>query len=161
MESVVKIASYIVDRYQKDFGHRIDEMKLHKLLYFTQRESIIQTDEPMFPELFEAWRYGPVMAQLRPLYAQNQLNELPEPSFIESYKNVFDVVFAKYAIKESWSLSRLSHGEISWKNARKDLLPEQNGSNCLSLEDIKEDAKRVKWNKFLLEVLSKASKSEA
>ena len=92
MESVVKIASYIVDRYQKDFGHRIDEMKLHKLLYFTQRESIIQTDEPMFPELFEAWRYGPVMAQLRPLYAQNQLNELPEPSFIESYKNVFEEV---------------------------------------------------------------------
>ena len=43
MEDVVKIASYICDRYQKEFGTRIDEMKLHKLLYFTQRECIAQT----------------------------------------------------------------------------------------------------------------------
>lgn len=161
MESVVKIASYIVDRYQKEFGSRIDEMKLHKLLYFTQRESIIQTGEPMFPEVFLAWRYGPVMVQIRPLYAQNQLNELPESSFIQTNKNIFDAVFSKYAVKESWSLSRLSHGEISWKNARKDLLPEQNGTNPLSIEDIKKDAERIKWNKLILQVLSKANKAEA
>lgn len=161
MESVVKIASYIVDRYQKEFGSRIDEMKLHKLLYFTQRESIIQTGEPMFPEVFLAWRYGPVMVQIRPLYAQNQLNELPESSFIQTNKNIFDAVFSKYAVKESWSLSRLSHGEISWKNARKDLLPEQNGTNPLSIEDVKKDAERIKWNKLILQVLSKANKTEA
>lgn len=161
MENVVKIASYIADRYQRDFGCRIDEMKLHKLLYFTQRESLIQKGEPMFPEEFLAWRYGPVMVQLRTLYAQNQLNDLPESSFIEENKNIFDVIFSKYAIKESWSLSRLSHGEISWKNARKDLLPEQNGSNPLSIEDIKKDAERIKWNKFILEVLSKANKAES
>lgn len=40
MEDVVKVASYICQRYQREFGKRIDEMKLHKLLYFTQRESI-------------------------------------------------------------------------------------------------------------------------
>lgn len=153
MESVVKIASYIVDRYQKDFGHRIDEMKLHKLLYFTQRESIIQTDEPMFPELFEAWRYGPVMAQLRPLYAQNQLNELPEPSFIESYKNVFEEVFTTYAVKESWSLSLLSHGEFAWENARKGYLPEQNCSVLITIEDMRVDAERVKLTAFVLELM--------
>ncbi len=48
MEKVTDIASYIYQRYQKQFGKCIDEMKLHKLLYFTQRESIIQTDEPIF-----------------------------------------------------------------------------------------------------------------
>ena len=37
-------------RYQKEFGERISEMKLHKLLYFTQRESLIQLGEPMFGE---------------------------------------------------------------------------------------------------------------
>lgn len=161
MENVVKIASYIADRYKKTFGCRIDEMKLHKLLYFTQRESFIQTGEPMFSEEFLAWRYGPVMVQLRTLYAQNQLNDFPDSSFIEENKNIFNVIFSKYAIKESWSLSRLSHGEISWKNARKDLLPEQNGSNPLSIEDIKKDAERIKWNKFILEVLSKANKAES
>ena len=39
MEDVVKIASYICQRYEYQFGSRIEEMKLHKLLYFSQRES--------------------------------------------------------------------------------------------------------------------------
>lgn len=47
MEDVVKIAVYICDRYQKTFGKRIDEMKLHKLPYFTQRKCIAQTDKSM------------------------------------------------------------------------------------------------------------------
>lgn len=47
MENVVKVASYICQRYQQQFSKRIDEMKLHKLLYFTQREAIIQTEEPI------------------------------------------------------------------------------------------------------------------
>ena len=48
MESVKKVASYIAQRYKKEFGERISEMKLHKLLYFTQRESLIQLGEPLF-----------------------------------------------------------------------------------------------------------------
>ena len=47
MLDVVKVASYISRRYEQTFGVRIDEMKLHKLLYFVQRETLIQTDEPL------------------------------------------------------------------------------------------------------------------
>ena len=68
MEKVTTIASYIYQRYQQDYGKRMDEMKLHKLLYFVQREAIIQTDEPMFKEQFEAWKYGPVMVEIRRMY---------------------------------------------------------------------------------------------
>ena len=150
MESAVKIASYIFDRYQKEYGVCIDEMKLHKLLYFTQRESLIQKNEPMFSEQFLAWRYGPVMVPIRSLYASKQLDTYPSESFIEENKPIFDFVFSQYAPKDSWSLSRLSHGEISWQNARHDLLPEQNGNEPLKLEDIKKDAERVKIRRFLI-----------
>lgn len=44
MMGILQVASYIYKRYMDDFGARIDEMKLHKLLYFTQRE------------YFDAWR---------------------------------------------------------------------------------------------------------
>ena len=71
MEDVVKVASYICQRYQRQFGKRIDEMKLHKLLYFTQRESIIQTGQPIFEEHFEAWKYGPVLLSIRQLYKED------------------------------------------------------------------------------------------
>lgn len=43
MVSVNIAASYIYEKYKSEFGTTIDEMKLHKLLYFAQRESIIHT----------------------------------------------------------------------------------------------------------------------
>lgn len=54
MMGILQVASYIYKRYMDDFGARIDEMKLHKLLYFTQRECLIQKGEPMFEAHFEA-----------------------------------------------------------------------------------------------------------
>ena len=56
MADIVKIASYISMRYQQQYGKEIDELKLHKLRYFAQRESIIQTREPLFKDCFEAWQ---------------------------------------------------------------------------------------------------------
>lgn len=47
MLDVVKVASYISRRYEREYGSPIDEMKLHKLLYFAQRESLIQIDQPL------------------------------------------------------------------------------------------------------------------
>ena len=86
MEKVTDIASYIYQRYQKQFGKCIDEMKLHKLLYFTQRESIIQTDEPIFQEEFEAWKYGPVMTGIRRMYKDGSLTKAIPQSIADRYK---------------------------------------------------------------------------
>ena len=41
MIDVIKIASYISQRYEYQYGSRIDEMKLQILLYFMQRECIV------------------------------------------------------------------------------------------------------------------------
>lgn len=157
MVSVIKVASYIADRYQKDFGEKIGEMKLHKLLYFTQRESLIRKGEPMFEEQFLAWRYGPVMVLIRNAYANDQLKDWPSDEFVEKYKDVFDFVFLNYAPKDAWSLSYLSHAEISWKNARKDLLPEQNGNEPLKIEDIRKDAERISMRRFLIDRIQQVS----
>lgn len=155
MNMVVKVASYIAYRYQEENGVRIDEMKLHKLLYFTQREAIIRTGKPMFSEQFLAWRYGPVMLPIRVLYAQDALNDMPSDDFIEKNRPIFDFVFANYAGKSSWSLSLLTHGEVSWKNARKDLLPEQNGNTLIEIDDIKKDAERIKIRRFVIDQMRK------
>ena len=60
MDRAVDIAQYIYLEYKKISGKVIDEMKLHKLLYFSQRESLALTSAPMFKEEFEGWKYGPV-----------------------------------------------------------------------------------------------------
>jgi len=148
----IRIASYISQRYQKEYGVRIDEMKLHKLLYFTQRECIIQTGEPMFDDAFSAWKYGPVLVSVRQLYKRDALCEFPPQDVVDKYKKVFDKVFSQYAPKTSLNLSMLSHNEYSWKHAfhKKD---ETNGG-LMDLCDIEKDAERIKIRRFLLEKMS-------
>lgn len=150
MADVVKIASYICLRYRQQYNKEIDEMKLHKLLYFTQRESIIQTGEPLFEDCFEAWKYGPVMVSIRWRYRDNLLEAELSPEIIENYKSVFDMVFATYAHKDSWSLSSITHGEYAWQKARLKITPERQHVLIIT-DDIREDAERVSMRRFLYE----------
>jgi hypothetical protein len=53
-------------------------------------------------------------------------------------------VFSEYADKDSWSLSRLTHGEYSWKNSRIGIDDGANSDNPMSLDDIKIDADRIR-----------------
>lgn len=151
MVSVSKAASYIFHRYKEETETCIDEMKLHKLLYLSQRESIIVTGEPMFSAPFEAWKYGPVVVEVRDLYRKDALNETLTGQELEKYKPVFDYVFANYANKDSWSLSILTHSETSWQNARKGLGPDDQSSNQLRLEDIRNDAEIMKMRRFFFD----------
>lgn len=154
MADVLKIASYIAERYKRDFKERIDEMKLHKLLYFTQREALIQTDAPMFDASFYGWKYGPVLLEIREGYRNDTLHTQPSEETIKKYQEVFDKIFEHYAVKDSWSLSRLSHGELSWKNARIGLLPSENGNVKMKIEDIRKDAERIKMRRYLLKEMA-------
>ncbi len=155
MIKVEQVASYIYNRYQEDFKEKISEMKLHKLLYFTQRESIIQKGEPMFEDSFSAWRYGPVLVKVRSLYAGGLLNDMPSEEAIKDNQKIFDFVFSYYAPKDAWSLSILSHGEYSWSHARGHLLPNQSCNVPLAMEDIRKDAERIKLRRFLLGEIQK------
>ena len=141
MYKAFDIASYICNRYMKENGERIDEMKLHKLLYFAQRESIIQTGNPLFDEEFEAWKYGPVLREIRVHHKNDDFNKNYRNS---SLAPIMDKVFAEYSHILSWSLSMISHGEESWKRARVGIPEGENGRNKIPTRDIYIDAGKVK-----------------
>lgn len=153
MEDVVRIASYICDRYQKEFGTRIDEMKLHKLLYFTQRECIAQTGMPMFDATFHAWVYGPVLPAIRSLYKHDQLHDIPSKEYISQFLPIFDEVFKELAATKSVMLSAISHGELSWIRARIGYGKYEESDVPMKLEDIIEDAQRYKERCLMLQQL--------
>lgn len=154
MLDVLQVASYICQRYQKEFGVRIDEMKLHKLLYFTQRECLIQTAHPMFEAKFEAWKYGPVMPCIRQHYKDDSLHIPLSKEQEEQYRLVFDMVFKTYARQKSWSLSSLTHGEYSWKQARKGYGEQDACEVEIKNEDIATDANRVRQRRIILRQLN-------
>lgn len=140
MITVFQAAAYLCDRYSKTFGQKLDEMKLHKLLYFTQRESLIRIGAPMFDAEFRAWRYGPVITAIRDAYQEDRLHELPRQEDIEMYQEVFDYVFQEFASSKSTTLVTLTHGESSWKNARIGYGKYDASDVLMSMDDIRQDA---------------------
>ena len=144
MERIIDVAQYIYDEYKQQSGEVIDEMKLHKLLYLSQRESLAITNEPLFPEAFEGWKYGPVSKEVRALYTEDGMYyEDRRPLSAEATYIVKNVIL-QYGGLASWELSEISHKENSWRNARKDLAPGENGNRPLSIDDIRKDAGKIR-----------------
>lgn len=150
MHDMKTAASYLCGRYEETYGQKIDEMKLHKLMYFAQRESLIRTGEPLFDAEFQGWRFGPVLPALREVYKANDFAPLEELE-LGADQAALDAVFDEYAETDSWNLSLLSHGEICWKRSRKGIAPHESSSNPIPLEDIRADADRMQKRRALLE----------
>ena len=150
MKDAMTIASYICRRYETEQGERIDEMKLHKLLYLAQRESLIRTGEPLFDGDFYGWRFGPVLPLIRESYKNDDFRPISGQELGDG-KAILDAVFENYAQKDSWSLSRLTHGEICWKKSRKGIAPNESSNNLIPLADIRLDAERMKERREMLD----------
>lgn len=143
MERILDVAQFIFDEYRRISGERIDEMKLHKLLYFSQRESFAILGQPLFQESMEGWKYGPVSVDVRMRFGEDGIEaDTKEVSLDAAY--ILKNVILEYGQIASWRLSELTHQELSWLNARKGLKPKENGNRPLALDDIKKDAEKVR-----------------
>lgn len=143
MDNVINVADYIVRRYKEITNETLDEMKLHKLLYFTQRESFAVIGSPAFQGDLEGWKYGPVSRDIRNNFIDGEIVVHTGP-ISESIQYIVNNVILEYGSLASWKLSELSHKETSWLNARKGLSPDDNGTTIISLKDIKEDSKKIR-----------------
>ena len=142
MEETLYVAKTLFDMYLKQTGAYMDEMKMHKLMYFSQRESLMYNHEALFTEDFYGWKYGPVLKSVRSEYMKNT-------PFCDVHGNVsaqtemlLKSVLQRYGAESSWKLSSLSHGEFSWKMARKGLKASENGNVKLPLAAMEVDAAR-------------------
>ena len=154
MEKALNVASHICNKYKNISGELIDEMKLHKLLYLSQRECIAITGEPMFNDTFEGWRYGPVCVSVRNSFYEGEiLSPMVEP-VSKQCEYIVDNIINQYGELASWKLSQITHDEISWKKSREGLSSSDNGSVVLCVEDIKADALKVRpydsaWDMYI------------
>ena len=155
MQNVLQIADWFCEMYQRQFHVAIDEMKLHKLLYLAQRESLIQCGRPLFKDEFHAWKYGPVMIKVREAFHSGWFSRMAQTvcQLPSAVVNVLKFVFDNYAWKNSWSLSRLTHSETSWQLARGNLDEWEHGDGVIKTADIRIDAQRVAARRQMLSFL--------
>ena len=142
MEKMLNVAKALYDMYYEQSGTHMDEMKMHKLMYFAQRESLMYNDEPLFEGAFYGWKYGPVLKEVRSEY--HYYSSAPFANVVEKVSEgtleLLRSVMKQYGSLSSWDLSRLSHEEFSWKKARKGLESGEDGDVKLSLDAMKVDA---------------------
>ncbi|MCI8526903.1 MAG: DUF4065 domain-containing protein [Oscillospiraceae bacterium] len=143
MVTVVDVAAYVIEKYEALTGEQLSEVKLHKLLYFIQRESLALAGYPAFRGAFEGWKIGPVSPDVHNNYFEGEItcktNAIPDEVQYLSNNIIFE-----YGALASWKLTEMSYRETSWENSRKGLTPCEKGYRQLILDDIREDAKKVR-----------------
>lgn len=142
--NVTDVAIYMADEYRKMYSDDIDEMKLHKLMYFAQRESIIQTGSALVDATFYGWKFGPVLKEVRSLYKDNDHRPTEVINISGVPANIINSTLERYGGWESWRLSDLSHSELSWRMSRRGLKRDESGNKPILLAHILIDAARVK-----------------
>lgn len=140
MATVVDVAAYILKRCGA-----MTTMKLQKLAFYSQAESLARRGHPLFDEDFQAWRGGPVC---RELYAQHRgkflirEGELPVndcgKTLSEEEKQTIDAVCAVLSSRTGNELSIRTHAESPWKIARGDLPPSAPCGTIISKKTIQE-----------------------
>lgn len=142
MEKMLVVAKQLNELYKADNGSDMDQMRMHKMLYFTQRESLMYHKECLFDAEFKGWKYGPVLTEVRSEYTTGSMfagvSECLSDVSLELVKSVYE----RYKSYSSWKLSSLSHAEMSWKCSREGLSADDNGNTKLKLANMKVDAAR-------------------
>ena len=93
MGSTLAVAKYMNELNLQKHGCNMDEMKMHKMMYFSQRESLMNTNNPLFGDSFEAWKFGPVLRSVRNEYKCNHMFESVNESLTEEEKRLVESVF--------------------------------------------------------------------
>ena len=148
MSNIKKLAQYVVYSYEMRSNSQFNgsELKLQKLMYLAQRESLALTGKPLFDEPFEGWQYGPVLPQLRFYFEDDYEPFSPENDnqLTEQEQYIIDNVICQYGKYEPWALADLTHKEKSWLKSRAGLSDGQHGYSPITADDILEDAKDVR-----------------
>lgn len=142
MAQTLAVAKYLNELHVKKHGCAMDQMKMHKMMYFTQRESLMISGNPLFNDAFEAWKYGPVLVNVRNEYLTGHMFDGEYEKLSDTDKKLVESVYKRYDEYDAWQLSTLSHAEHSWRQARKGLDSGDAGNEKMSLTAMKADAMR-------------------
>lgn len=117
MVSALSVGNTILKRGQAE-DINITPLKLQKLIYIVYKEYYKRTDRALFPERFEAWKYGPVIQSMYDtfkIYGVNAITEMgaSPDGYVYTVKQNSSNVFT-YVLDDVWSkYKRYSGIELS------------------------------------------------
>lgn len=143
MISPLEVAEYFIIRaYEDGRENEITNMKIQKLLYYTQCLHLALYNEPLFAEEIQAWRYNPVCPPAYRFYSEFEANQLPIPTqetletLTQETIDLLEEVWQYFGEHHAYFLSDMTHGEFPWKKARTGLSSYESSTNPILLEDM-------------------------
>lgn len=139
-------------------GNLISNLKLQKLVYYSQAWHLAFFKEPFFNGTFKAWVHGPVLPELYFKYKQfgwkpieksipeAMLDEIEEKHFTEDQFHAVSLVVEEYFGLTAYQLEKLTHNEDPWILARKGL-----PSDAVSKEPISNNSMIEYYSQFISE----------
>lgn len=117
-----KIARYFLTCADEEAGDSISNLKLQKLVYYSQGLHLALHDKPLFPEVIEAWTHGPVVPELYRAYRKYGAGAIPREEiapadYDESTREVLDEVWTVYGQFSALKLRAMTHEEGPWLQA--------------------------------------------
>ena len=107
----LNVANYIIDNWSDKF--EITNLKLNKLVYYSQVESLRKYNRPLFDDIVEAWQYGPVepvVYHTFSSYGRNCITKSSDLAILDgTSKKLIDSVMDKLGMLTAFDLVTLSH----------------------------------------------------
>ncbi len=145
MIDCLNVARYfIMKAYADGVESQMTNMKVQKLLYYSQSLYLALNNEPLFDEEIQAWRYGPVCPPAYTFYSEFEAQQLPVPGkdfwqqIPDATKKLLEEVWENFGSYHAYLLSDMTHVEFPWNKARKGLPPQASSKEPILLEDMKE-----------------------
>jgi len=140
--SALKVAEYFIDKANKD-KKPITNKKLQKLLYYSQVWLLVLNEEKLFSERIEAWVHGPAIPVVYRRYKNFEFNPIQIDTddilfdFSKKQMDLLESVWSVYGKYNAEYLEALTHSELPWQEARKEISESEPSSNIISLSTAK------------------------
>ena len=118
--SALEVAKYVIN-HEHEQGREISNLRLQKLLYFVQAKVLVETGNPCFDDVMEAWDYGPVVPIVYHRYKIfGSLDiKIPATSVELEYgtKNLIDAMLNYCWNYPTYQLVEITHKQKPWIQA--------------------------------------------
>lgn len=123
MAKAMDVANFFIDMASKDMNSDLmTNLRLQKLLYFSQAWCLARYHKPLFPEDFTAWQFGPIVRNVYDQfnsYGRNPIKEkngaYDSESFTDNELSVLIDVLSYYGKYATSSLVDMSHKTDPWR----------------------------------------------
>lgn len=148
------VASYIINKCSD-----ITPLALQKILYYSKGFFYAFFNSELYSDECEAWIHGPVYRKIYDKYKEFKGNVIVEKNkydfeneLNEIKREYLDVIIKCFGYYSGNALEKMTHFEIPWLNARKDLLPNESINKIIENEIIKEYFTSIKNTRYMANI---------